>query len=101
MFAKKSNKLRLYNTFVRDDEVKVIPDLAYDLHDLDELRQQGKPISLQNAASLYYDGQTDLTTPIVPLDRQRGVDINDVWNASLDGERQLSKAGLRRVNFNN
>lgn len=100
MFSKKPNPIRFAQTSLRDDEPIVVPDLAFDLADLDRLRQQGKPISLDNAASLYYDGQENQTVPYVPIERQRGTDINDVWNASLDGKKQLSKAGIRSVDFN-
>lgn len=98
MFSKKSNPIRFAHTKLRSDEVKVVPNLAFDLSDLDDLRRQGKPISLENAASLYYDGQ-EQTVPVVPLERMRGTDINDVWNASLDGQKQLRKAGIRSVDF--
>lgn len=100
MFKDKPKSVRFAKTFVSDDEVKTVPNLAYDLSDLDELRRMGKPISQESVSSLYYDGEVQ-DRCYVPLERQRGVDINDVWNAQQTGRRKASKAGVRQVDLSN
>lgn len=100
MFLNNPKPIRFARTTVKDDEVQVVPNLAYDLSDLDELRRMGKPISQESVASLYYDGEVTQTCS-VPLERQRGVDINDVWNAQQTGLRKASRAGVRQVDLSN
>lgn len=100
MFAKNPNKLRFAKTKLTEDEVPVRPFLAYDLRDLDQLRRQGTPLSSTSVENMYYDGIENPSFD-VPFEQQRGVDINDVWNAAQDGLRRVSNAGLRKVDSSN
>lgn len=99
MFTGKQNKLVVARCVRRDTDPDMNPHLAYDLSDLDLLRRQGKPISVQNADGLYYDGSEDCSFNL-PLDQQRGVDINDLWERSQRVNRKLSKLGLKSVDVN-
>lgn len=96
MFSHKPNKLRLAKCVRQEHEVVVNPNLAYDLSALDEMRRRGVPISVSNSESLYYDGITDATFD-VPLESQRGVDINQLWLATKKVNRNLSKLGVSKV----
>lgn len=75
------------------------PHLAHDLADLDALRRQGKPISIANAESLYYDGSENCSFDL-PLDMQRGVDINMMWERSQSVHKAMSKLGAKSVDIN-
>lgn len=96
MFSHKPNKLRLAKCVRQEHEVVVNPNLAYDLSALDEMRRRGVPISVSNSESLYYDGITDATFE-VPLESQRGVDINQLWLATKKVNRNLTKLGVSKV----
>lgn len=99
MFSDKPKKLKVAVAVRRENDVILNPHLAYDLRDLDALRRQGKPISVQNAESLYYDGSETCSFDL-PLDSRRGVDINDMWNRSKDVRKTLSKLGAVSVDVN-
>lgn len=100
MFKDNPRPVKFARTSLKDTESDVQPYLAYDLSDLDELRKQGRPISGPNIEAMYYDGSPDASFNL-PLDQQRGVDINDMWNAVQDGKRKMSKAGVRKVDSSN
>lgn len=96
MFSTKPNKWKLAKCKRKENDSIVNPHLAFDLRDLEEMRRQGKPISVQNAESMYYEGSTDCSFDL-PLDSQRGVDINDMWNHSKSVNNRLSKLGISKV----
>lgn len=100
MFAKSPVKPRFASAKRQSHEPVVGSNLAYDLSDLDYLRRQGKPISPANVEGMYYDGETNVSADL-PLDRMRGVDINDMWNAAQDAQKRLTKAGIRKVDLSN
>lgn len=100
MFAMKPAKFKFAKTHLKSTESPVIPHLAYDLADVDELVASGKPISNQNVEGLYYDGAENPSFNM-PLERMRGVDINDAWNAMMDSKKRISKLGLSSVDMSN
>lgn len=99
MFATKPKPFKFAVCKAKAHDVVVNPHLAFDLADLDQMRRQGKPISVTNAESLYYDGSESCTFDL-PMDMQRGVDINDMWNRSRDVHSRLSKLGASKVDIN-
>ena len=98
MFAKNPKPVHFAKLQKRDTDQPVLPHAAYDLHELDDMRKQGIGISVSNAENLYYDGDVNCSFD-VPLDMQRGVDINDLWNATQSVKRRMTKAQLRSVNL--
>lgn len=99
MFAHAPKPIRFAKTRLLEYEEPVNPHLAYDLSQLDELRKQGKPISQSNVESLYYDGDVNVSFDL-PLDQQRGVDINDMWTADRDSSARRASVGVGRVDVN-
>lgn len=61
------------------------------------LAERGIPISTANDAA-FYDGEPNPSWNL-PLDNQRGVDINDMWNLSRDVRNKL-KSAYRKVKEN-
>lgn len=96
MFAKKNKPIKFATLKTRETDPQIVPHAAFDLADLDQMRKQGVGISTSNAENLYYDGDVNCSFD-VPLDMQRGVDINDLWNADQSTRRRMSKAQLRSV----
>ena len=99
MFSKSPKPVKFARCVRTDDDAIVNPHLAYDLSTLDEMRRQGRPISIPNAENLYYDGSEDCSFNL-PLDSQRGVDINDMWNRAKSIGKKLSKLGASSVDVN-
>lgn len=99
MFSQKPNKWKFARVIRKDTDIVVNPHLAYDLTDMDEMRRQGKPISITNAESMYYEGSETCSFDI-PLDLQRGVDINDMWNRAKSVNKTLSKLGASSIDVN-
>lgn len=96
MFARIPKPVKFAKLVTRDTDPVLVQHAAFDLSDLDEMRKQGVGISTSNAENLYYDGSVDCSFD-VPLDMQRGVDINDLWNEAQTVKRRMSKAQLRSV----
>lgn len=94
MFAKCPNRIKFAETVPSADEQPVNPHLAADLRDLDALRRRGEPISVQNAANIYYDGVAGDARDVAFEDR-RGVDLNDVWNRAMSGSKARRKTGAK------
>ncbi|UPW41792.1 hypothetical protein [Peromfec virus RodF7_9] len=51
----------------------------------------GIPIKSRFDDSSFYDGDSELSVGIDPLER-RGVDISDAWNAQQDAKARLQRA---------
>lgn len=98
MLSKSPKPLRVARCVRRDSDPLMNPHLAFDLADLDALRRQGKPINIANADSLYYDGSENCSFNL-PLDRQRGVDINTMWERSKTVSKTMSKLGVSKVDM--
>lgn len=93
MFAFNPKPVKFAETHLKDFEELVRPNLAYDVSHLEELRQKGIPISAPNMDQ-YYDGSPDVTFDL-PLDRRRGVDLNDLYQAAETGKKKVSKTQLK------
>lgn len=90
---------RFAKVSVRVDEVRTQNNLAFDLKDMDELREKGIPISSSTLADSFYDGQEGESFDIA-FETTRGVDMNDVWNYSLDEHQKLTKSKLKLTDVN-
>ena len=72
-------------------ETKVEKGLSTTPAQMWDLASQGKPIgSYMLSDDLFYDGDPYQTYD-VPLDRQRGIDINDMWNAQENLKKKFHK----------
>lgn len=80
----------------KDTDEVVKSHLALDLRDVDMMVKNGRPVSIQNASD-FFDGSNDMDFNDLNLEQMRGVDLNDVWNASKDAQKKLSKAKVRKV----
>lgn len=67
---------------------------------MDSLRLSGKPISVNQLDSQYYDGEPDLHNFDMPLTQQRGVDINDAWETAQNAKDKLSKVKASKIDIN-
>jgi hypothetical protein len=81
-------KLKPFRNVVSDEDIKVVPDLAITPSQMLKLAEKGLPISNQSLASEYYDGDVNIDWN-VPLDRQRGVDVNEMWNKEQDVKKAM------------
>lgn len=94
MFSKSPNKVIFAHLHRTENDVKVQPHLAYDVSDLAQMVQMGKPISTTSAENMYYDGSSDVSFNL-PLDKQRGVDLNDMFQAAASARKKLSKIDVK------
>lgn len=99
MFANNPPRVKFAHLRTRDIDVPVSQHAAYDLSTMADMVKNGVAISTSNMDSQYFDG-TDTSSFNLPLEFQRGVDINDAWNASKDSKHKLSKAKVTNFNIN-
>lgn len=82
--------MRKFATCLCDDDESTVQDnLSLTPHQMWELTKRGTPISTSNVAMSYVDGIPNPDWDI-PIESQRGIDLNDLWTA-----RQEFKAKLR------
>ena len=92
-------KLKFFRNKESEHDIPVVPNLAITPAQMLKLQEQGIPISSQQLNKEYYDGDTRVSWDI-PLDRQRGVSVNDMWNHQQDVREKLkeeAKKGFRNV----
>lgn len=99
MFCNSPKSPRFCRCNRKEDEPVVKPGLALTPHEMEIMHSKGVPISSSSLDQQYYDGDTSKSFDI-PIDRQRGVDISDVWNASKNAKRKLSKRQKSQVDVN-
>lgn len=73
-------------------ELKTKPDLAYTPADMSRMYEHGMPVNTSNVIGSFSDGSANVHWSDLSLDRQRGVDVADVWEAS-----KVSKAKIRKA----
>ena len=80
----------------REDESPVQNDLAYTPSEMLQMAEQGIAVSAQNLASTdFFDGVPFGQGSFeLPVDRMRGVDIADCWQASTSVKKKAKK-GLK------
>lgn len=95
-FQRNRNHNRIFaNPKRHEGEAVVQNDLAVTPTRMYEMMQQGIPISTQNLSDeMFYDGDTNPSFDL-PLDMQRGIDVADCWEASMD-IKSRAKKGLKR-----
>ena len=76
-------------------ELAVQAGLAYTSAEMFEMWKQGVPISNENMGTPTFEPAN--TVWQVPIERQRGVDIADVWKVQLTASRRVKLAGKRFV----
>lgn len=69
---------------------KVVPGLAFTPAQMAKMAEKGIPISTQSADQ-FVDGSLNPSFDI-PIEDRRGVDVNDVWNASKDAKAKIINA---------
>ena len=97
MFTEKISKKNhgLCNCKVSGSFMATKPGLAYSPAKMMELAERGIPVSSQSVGT-FFDG---VVTPTweVPLERARGVDIADVWQAQAESRHKLHTAKIEKV----
>lgn len=76
-------KLKPFRNVISEEDDKTVPGLAMTPAQMMSLAEKGIPISNQQLNNEYYDGDVNCSD-FVPLDRQRGVDVNEMWNKKKD-----------------
>lgn len=99
MFNKNPKPVKFARIHRREEEMEVVPHLAYDLADVDALISQGKPVSSTAVEGMYYDGVENCSSELAP-DDVRGVDMNDLWNLSEGRKDRLRNLGVKSVELN-
>ncbi|UPW41270.1 hypothetical protein [Sigmofec virus UA08Rod_4527] len=79
-----------------DEYIKVEQGLSVSPSQVAELTAKGIPVSSTNV-SQFIDGSPNPSFDL-PIDELRGVDINDVWEASKEAARNLSNAQTKDIN---
>jgi len=90
------NKTHFAKPRRKEDETVVQNDLSYTPSQMYDMMERGIPISPQNVnPDNFFDGVpiTEGTFDL-PIDRLRGVDIADCWNATVDAQKTARK-GLK------
>lgn len=73
----------------QETEEAVQNDLAITPGEMYALAQQGKPITTHQLPDDYFDDGDARQTYDMPIDRLRGIDVIDCWNASKDSKNKL------------
>lgn len=84
----------------KEGEAVVQNDLAYTPSQMIDMAERGIAVNAQNqSADMFFDGvPTSESTFNLPLDRLRGVDVADCWQAEQN-TRKKAKKGLKNDIF--
>lgn len=95
MIAKHFNRqIRFAHCNAQKGEELVQSGLAYTPAEMYDLAKQGKPIGSQILPDDNFDDGEPMCKTEVSLDNQRGIDINQAWEATKDAQskfKQFSK----------
>lgn len=89
-FRIKQSKHAITCHILDDGHIKAKPGLALTPAQIAKMSEQGIPITTQ-MSDQFFDGTLNPSFDI-PLEEQRGVDINDVWNASKTAKARIIDA---------
>ena len=92
MLYRKTNEFTsntIAKTILLPHENPVRAGLAYTPSELSSMVENGIPISSQNTALLPEQGMENPTFDI-PLERQRGTNIVELWNAQLEARHNVN-----------
>ena len=83
--------LKTTKTHITEGEAVTRQGLAYTPADMERMTAQGIPVSSQEIAARFYDGDhgSDFN---VTSDREKGVDVNDLWEQDNDIREKARKA---------
>lgn len=95
LFPNKKRSYKFAECKRKKGELAVQAGLAYTSSEMFELWKQGVPISNDNMGTPTFE--PDKTVWNIPIERQRSVDIADVWQAQQTAKRRLKQAGKRFV----
>lgn len=76
----------------KHDEKAPQPGLAYSPADMARMYAHGMPVNSTNLVGQFVDGSPNVQWSDLTIDRQRGVDIAEVWQASKQARSKISKA---------
>ncbi len=87
----RSHGFKTAHTHYKKGEDVTRQGLAYTPADMERLTSQGLPVTSQEVAARFYDGDqsTDFN---IPSDRIRGNDINDLWEQDKTIRAKAKKA---------
>lgn len=83
-----------YAVCEKSENCVVKAGLAYTPAMVRELTEQGIAVSGANADAMFFDG-SEKPSFTVPVERQRGCDAIDAWEASREARSRLIKAHLK------
>lgn len=95
LFPNKKRSYKFAECKRKKGELAVKAGLAYTSSEMFELWKQGVPISNDNMGTPIFE--SDKTVWNIPIERQRSVDIADVWQAQQTAKRRMKQAGKRFV----
>lgn len=81
------------------DDIEVNGTLAITPAKMQKLSEQGIPISSQVINQVYFDGENNPSWD-VPMDRKRGIDINDMWQHEQNVKTKLKRATKDAIKLN-
>lgn len=87
----KTNKLVIANCKRRIDEKPVKNNMAVTPEQMEMMVNQGQPVAAQMLDNMYYDGEVNPKFGL-PIDRQRGVDIAEAWEAHQKFRQKVKNA---------
>lgn len=91
-------KLKFFRNKNSEEDVKTVQGLAMTPAQMMSLAEKGIPISNQALNAEYYDGDSNIDWN-VPLDRQRSVDVNEMWNKKEDVKKAMKKMTKEEIKF--
>lgn len=74
----------------KHDEIEPKKGLSYSPSDMAKLHAKGMPINSANIVESFYDGDLNPSFDI-PLERQRGLDPAEIWEASQNSAKKVNK----------
>lgn len=81
-------------------EKPIEKDLAYSPADMARMYAKGMPVNSTNLVGNFSDGSPNVSWNDLTIDRQRGVDVADIWTASKVAKNKIAKAIKNGKNVN-
>lgn len=76
----------------KHDEVEPKPGLAYTPADMARMHSAGMPVNSANLVNQFYDGDKNPSFDVA-IERRRGVDPAEIWEASMSAKDKINKLG--------
>lgn len=81
----------------KENEVEPKQGLAYTPADMARMHAAGMPVNSANLVNQFYDGDKNPSFDVA-LERQRGVDPAEIWEASQTAKAKIKKLGKNYKN---